>query len=413
MLVVGAVGRTYALSWDAYYKNYFVVDNLPEAVHLRMGLQQSWVGAVSQRVRVNGNHRFNDRLALTVSYDLIARVQDPVLFGDRVFSGIQNAIAYRAADLDLLLFPRDETDVRSFALLQNLDRLVFTATVPLFDLYVGRQAVAWGSAKTVNPTDVIAPFSYTDLDTEDRIGVDALRLRAPLGDLGELDLGYVAGEDFAFSESSVFLRGKSYLAKTDFTGLIVGFREHLMIGADITRAIGGAGSWFEVAYVFANVMNDLRSGSGADYLRLSIGADHSLGEGTYGYLEYHFNEAGTNCPEDYGDLAGTPAYTDGAVYLLGEHYLATGVSYQASPLVMVFANVLANLTDPSGLIVPFVEFNFREDVYLEFGAYIGAGDSPVYITASPAFVDTGNQFQFHSEFGAYPDMYYASFRVYF
>ena len=411
--VLAAARSSTALDIGGYYKNFFVVDDLPQAVHLQMGLQQSLVGAVTQRVRVNATHRFDTRLAFGLSYNLAARVQDPVLFGNRSFIGFQNATAYRAADLDVLLYPRNEKDVRSVAFFQNLDRFVFTVSVPLCDIYVGRQAIAWGSARVTNPTDVIAPFLYTDLDTEDRIGVDAVRLRAPLGTMGEIDVGYVAGNDFEFSESAFFVRAKTYQAKTDITGLVVGFREHLMVGADFTRAILSAGSWLEIAYVFANAWNDTRTGSGEDYLRLSIGADHSMGANTYAYIEYHFNQAGTVHPSDYSTILETPAYVDGAVYLLGAHYIAPGLSYQLTPLTTVFAYALVNLTDPSALLVPVLEYNFREDVYLEFGAYIGAGESPIYAPMTPDLVGSESFFGFRSEFGAYPDLYYASFRIYF
>ena len=53
------------------------------------------------------------------------------------------------------------------------------------------QAIAWGSAFVINPTDVIAPYVYNALDQEERYGVDALRVRVPTGALSETDLGYV------------------------------------------------------------------------------------------------------------------------------------------------------------------------------------------------------------------------------
>jgi len=86
--------------------------------------------------------------------------------------------------------------------LQNLDRLYATVAAPHFDLYVGRQAIAWGSARAVNPTDIIAPFLYTEIDTEDRVGVDAARLRIPAGALGEIDAAYVGGEDLEWGQSA-------------------------------------------------------------------------------------------------------------------------------------------------------------------------------------------------------------------
>ncbi len=409
MVVVRPVS---ALEISGFYKSFFVADKLPEAVHQQMGIEEPWVGAVSQRLRLDGYHGFNDWLSLSLAYNLVARAQDPVLFTTLPVAGYVNAAGYRVADLDPLLFPHSWDDVGSFAVFQNLDRLFFTAEAPWFDVYVGRQAVAWGSARAVNPTDVIAPFLYTDLDTENRIGVDAARVRAPLGALGEVDAGYIAGEDFEFDQSAFFLRARTYAAKSDLAGLVVGFREHLMIGADITRAIGGAGSWFEIAYVFANALGSDREGGDLDYLRLSTGADYSFGR-LYGYLEYHFNQAGASNASSYNDVLSTPAYTDGAVYLFGQHYIMPGASFQLTPLTSILGSALVNMNDPSVLLVAVLDYNFREDVYLEFGAYLGVGDSPILTNVGPTSMDSQGTLGFNSEFGAYPDMYYTSFRIYF
>ncbi|UCG53409.1 MAG: hypothetical protein JSW58_07605 [Candidatus Latescibacterota bacterium] len=406
IILMGGTG-TQALGIDGYYKNFFVVDHLPEITNLPRDEQQLWIGSVSQRLRVNAFQRLTGLLSVNVSYALVARVQDPAffdeeptLFGETSLIGFIDAAGYRVADLDTTLFPRDPKDIRSFAMFQNLDRLFVTVSVDWFDLYVGRQAIAWGSARVINPTDVIAPFLYTELDTEDRIGVDAARIRVPLGALSEFDAGYVAGEDLEFSESAFFLRGKAYAAKTDLAGLVVGFREHLMIGADVARAIGGASSWLETAYVFAHALGGTRSSNDDDYLRFSVGCDYSFPRNIYAYIEYHFNQAGTDRTGDYWRVVQTPAYLDGSVYLLGEHYLAPGASIQITPLVTLTAQALVNITDPSSLFVPVVEYNIKEDVYLQFGAYLATGKSPEIPVLK-------------SEFGTYPDMIYASFRIYF
>ncbi|MEJ2721569.1 MAG: hypothetical protein P8181_10600, partial [bacterium] len=332
------------------------------------------------------------------------------LYGNAPFIGFINAASYRAYDLEALLYPRNGSEVESFAMLQNLDRFFVTLNFKPFDVYIGRQAIAWGAAKVINTSDVNAPFLYTELDTENRIGVDAARLRAPIGALGELDVGYVAGHDFEFSQSAVFVRAKSYLANMGVTGLLVGFHEHLMIGADVTRTIGGAGSWLEAAYVFADALGDNRHGACDDYLRLSLGCDYSFPHDIYAFIEYHYNEPGATDSEDYYRIVFGPAYRDGADYLLGKHYLAPGATFQITGLITLLTQALVNLTDPSALLVGTLDYNISENIYLQFGAYIGAGGRPDLFIAP--FVGTP-LLVFNSEFGSYPDTYYTSFRVYF
>ncbi|UCH84713.1 MAG: hypothetical protein JSW50_03185 [Candidatus Latescibacterota bacterium] len=421
-LVFSIEARAFDLS--GYFKTFFVANHLPGAVYQRVGLEGPWVGSVSQRLRLDTFHRFNERLAFNLSYAIVARVQDPLLFGNLLFddprlAAFANASGYRAYDLDVVLLPRNESDIHSFAILQNLDRLFFTVNFKRFDLFVGRQAIAWGSARVVNPTDVLAPFQYSELDTEDRIGIDAARLRAPLGALGEFDVGYVAGENFETTESAFFARGKTYAAATDLAALVLGFREHLMVGADVTRAIGGAGSWLEAAYVFAYALSGDRKGTDEDYLRLSVGLDYSFPNNIYTYVEYHYNQPGASDPDDYTGGSGpddstgiidTPAYRDGAVFLLGQHYLIPGASFQITPLLSLLGQTLMNLTDPSVLLVGVLDYNVSEDIFLEFGAYLGLGDSPELYTSS--FVERPFV-TFNSEFGSFADMLYTSFRIYF
>jgi hypothetical protein len=307
---------------------------------------------------------------------------------------------YRVDDIDRRIYPGEGDAVASFALNQNLDRAFITVRTEFADIYVGRQAIAFGSARVVNPTDVLAPFTYETLDTEDRFGIDAVRVRVPLGLLSELDLGYVPGDDFEFAQSAQFIRAKFYLWQSDVTLLALGFRENLLLGADFARAVGGAGIWFEGALVLADALNDRDFGYD-DYLRLSAGADYSLTSTVYGFAEYHFNGAGDAQPQISSFGMPDLPYTEGAVYLLGEHYLAPGVIWQITPLITATSQMLWNLSDVSVFLAPSLEYNIRPNIDIGVGLYIGLGDGPRGLAT------------LRSEFGSYPDIAYTSIRIYF
>jgi hypothetical protein len=265
----------------------------------------------------------------------------------------------------------------------------------MFDLHIGRQAIAFGSAHVINPTDIIAPYTYNTIAKEERVGVDAIRLKAPTGQLGEFDIGYVFGEDFEYEESAAFISLRSYLLMTDATLMAMMFRENYLLGLDLARSIGGAGAWLETAYVFSE------EGSDEDYLRLSVGSDYSFTDKLYAYIEYHYNGAGESEPYNYFDNLGETAYTDGAVYLLAKHYIAPGLTYQITPLLIFSGQALININDGSYLVFPIFEYSFADDIYSEIGAYIGVGD------------ESSNPFFPQSEFGLYPDRYFASLNFYF
>ena len=361
------------------------------------------IGAVNNRLRLNFGYTPTDAFSFDLSYDFAPRIQDPSLFSEPPIAGAASSLHYRAVDFDATIYPDEEDPEGSFGLFHNLDRAAVAYGADFGDITIGRQAIAWGSARVVNPTDVIAPYAYNQLDTEDRIGVDAIRVQIPIGVLGEFDTGYVFGENLAFEKSAFFLRSQLNAVETDFSISLLGFREHLMTGFDIARGIGGAGFWLEAAYVYANAF-DSENPNAENYLRASIGLDYSFGGVAYGFIEYHFSAAGAGEPEDYLDNLDRPAYTDGAVYLMGKHYFVPGLTFQITPLISLSGVVLSNIADPSVFPSLQIEYNFAQDIYLSAGGFIGIGKRPK---------TEDEETQFRSEFGGYPTLFFLSFRLYF
>lgn len=402
------VGQNH-LSIDGYYKNFFVVYDLPNYMEYFSFPDQDIIGAVSNKLRLNLFYNPKDWLSFVLNYNVSPTIQDPTLFKSQPLTVGINPYGYRFADIDSRIYPSESDDVGSFGAFQNLDRASLTISTAHCDIFIGRQAIAWGSARVINPTDVIAPYTFEELDTEDRIGVDAFRMRIPIGFMGEFDAGYIAGDDFKFDKSAVFLRGKFYAKKTDFSFLLLGFRENLLAGLDFTRSIGGAGFWCEAAYVFVKALTDDETEGEDDYFRGTIGLDYNFGSKTYGFIEYHYNQAGSNKPGDYVNNFSKTAFTDGSAYLLGRHYLAPGLTYQLRPLIILNGQVLFNITDPSLFLSPQLEYNIAENIYLAAGAYLGIGERLELIFTDGFIPYT----KYNSEFGAYPDIYFSSFRVYF
>jgi hypothetical protein len=398
------------IEFDGYVKSFVVGIHPAEIENLDESEQQGFLWANNNRLRSNLAFFLSDWLDFDASYDLSLRFQDHDFLAANPFVVFQALSIYRVTDLNRTIWPDEPAAGDQVLLLQNLDRLFFTVRAPQFDLFVGRQAIAWGSAKAINPTDIIAPFLYTEIDVEDRIGVDAARLRMPAGSLGEVDLGYVAGDDFKWSESAAFARVKFYAAKTDVAMIAMVFRENGLAGLDVTRAVGGAGAWCEAAYVWAGPLDARTDSIGDhDYLRLSAGADYNFATGVYTMCEYHFNGAGQSDPHHYltNVAANTTAYQDGAVYLLGRHYLIPGVTWQSSPLTTLSLQVMANLGDGSFLFAPYFEYNVTDNLYLSLGGYAAVGDNPESVNGLAATTIL------NSEFGAYPGQYYAFLRYYF
>lgn len=339
---------------------------------------------------------------IQMSYDAVFRIQDPVLFTSTQNPGFQTTGDYRLTDFpDAGLTPEPGG---SFGLLQNLDRLFLSIRAGGVDIYLGRQAIAWGSARTVNPTDVIAPFSFESLDTEYRRGVDALRVRIPVGWMGEIDTGFLFGDADEAWAHAAYLRGKAYVRQTDLSLIAMQFQGHGLLGWDAARAVGGAGTWLEAAVVFPDLFRGKTSQSSDPYWRVTLGADYSFSGGWYGFAEYHFNGAGAADPRAYLNRIGHPAYEAGKVYLLGKHYGILGGHYQATPLWTIQSEIILNLGDGSLMLGPGMRYNLARNVDLSLGGFWSVGEArrSGLVMSVP-----------ESEFGMYPDFVSFSFQVYY
>lgn len=402
------------VSVTGYYKLFFTGFKMPEIKGVDAAGGEAPIGSVNNRVRLKLTLAPADWLTVHAAYDISPRIQDPLLFEGDIFYSAIDPLGYRLDDFSPRLYPRAGRNVSSFGVFHNLDRLYVKIKTSTADIFIGRQAIAWGSARFVNPTDIVAPFTFNELDTEERRGVDAVRVRVPLGMMSELDAGYIFGRDGKFENSAFYLRGKTYLLKTDVSLLLMGFRENFMVGLDIARSIGGAGFWCEAAYVNPGLLEkegetDPYAEEEKDYFRASVGLDYNFSGDFYSFFEYHFNSAGAGDPEDYGWLLTETPFTEGSVYLMGRHYLNLGVTYQVTPLVPFTGTLIFNVDDGSLIFSPMVEYNIKEDIYIAAGAYVGMGKRPeICDVCNPAL-----RFRFGSEFGGYPNMFYTSLRIYF
>jgi len=209
----------------------------------------------------------------------------------------------------------------------------------------------------------------------------------------------VFGNDLNADESAAFVRVKSYVFKSDLTLMTMVFKENILLGLDLVRSIGGASAWLEAAQVLADAADDYRSEE--NYFRLSIGADYSFTSRLYAFIEYHFNGAGTDTASDYFKTASETAFTDGAVYLLARHYIAPGLSFEITPLLIFSSQFLFNMEDGSALLSPSFEWSVSQNIYAELSAFIGIGN------------ESPDPDRPENEFGLYTDTYFASLSFYF
>lgn len=278
---------------------------------------------------------------------------------------------------------------------QNLDRFNVQWQFAQGDLTIGRQAISFGSARIINPTDIFLPFNVQTFNQEYRTGVDAIRYQAPLGELGEFDMGLVLGEDGKPENSAVFMQLRGNVDGNDLQFAVTRFAKQTMVGAGIQTALGNYGFWFELARVNGE----------SDYIRISVGLDYAFTQNSFAMIEYHHNGAGSDDANKYLRLLTTLPYQRGGVFLLGQDYVIPSFSVALSPLWGIGAQAIYNLSDDSAFFSLSAEYNVAENVYMDFGFYHFFGDEITgTVSGTPVL---------HSEYGTNPDTIYTSLRFYF
>lgn len=153
----------------------------------------------------------------------------------------------------------------------SVDRLYLDLYQPGFDLRLGRQALQWGSALFINPTDPFPQVLFTE-PYKPRAGVNAARLTVPLGELNQVQA--VVGTNDTFTAPRVALRGTVNAANTDWSAVAAWRQEsdEFLTGIDI-KGTAGVGFWFEGGVVFQGVLTDAESDW---YEQFAVGVDYSF-----------------------------------------------------------------------------------------------------------------------------------------
>jgi hypothetical protein len=362
----------YVKVYPQYFTNTFVDDNINDFIfNLPMRASFFW--------------DMSDYWGMELSWQLIPMVGQSSV-------GLFNLLTtttfdYRAIYTNpLLVKPKDNSDTK-FILFNNPDRFFLSYSSDTFNMGVGRQIVAFGSSRFVNPTDVVTPFGLNTIDREVRPGVDAVRLKYFWGDYN-LDAGILFGDDWLMENSAVFVRAIGTAGGNDFYLMYQRFKENNLFGLDFTGGLGGATIWAEYSFV-----NSQKEGS-KNYSRLTAGGQYFfIGDWSI-YGEYHYNGIGTNNKDEYFPLRFNVSFRDANLFLIGKHYLAGFGSKKISALMDISFGGTWNVVDNSVLLNGLFTWNNLENHYVDVGLFAGLGPN-------------------ESEFVRYLDSYYLSYRFYY
>jgi opacity protein-like surface antigen len=377
------------VNFSGYLKNYSVIqDSIDNDL---FQFDRSYKMQNSARLMLD---IFNDNQVWQLHYEAGIESNSRLLAGSDAFLAPARE-GYRLSDIRSTIGPDDKKTTAP----QNLDRMNVQFQLDSGDLTIGRQAITFGTARVINPTDVFLPFDVRTLNTEYRTGIDAVRFQKPIGQLGELDIGVVLGPDGKAENSSAFVQLLTNASGNDYQFTAMRFAEQNLLGVGMLSALGSLGFWLEAAQV-----------SGDDnYTRASIGVDYAFNEDVFAMVEYHYNGAGSDDSNKYLDQLNDVAYNAGGVFLLGQNYLIPVISWQVSTLLSLSLQTLANLDDGSLFVSANADYSLSDNLYLGLGYHHFSGDD--FNVSNQT--QTQTNVQLGSEYGSNPDSIYASLRYYF
>ena len=277
----------------------------------------------------------------------------------------------------------------------DVDRLALTLNTDLGDVTVGRQAITWGISNLFPVADLWAQFSPFELDTEEKPGIDAVRvLSYPAG---SLELDAVVADRGSAEDLSAGIRASLSLPWAD---LYLGggkFWNEAMILGGVAAPVGSWKLRAEGVLPYDLDQDDL------DLPRLTLGVDRLGGELLLSG-EYHFNGVGAASVEDYGETIEDPRYARGESYFLGRHYLGGFGSWTpGNDRLSLTLSAMVNLVDPSTILSPALTYDFGQETRLSVGGYISSGNPPE-LEPVPTL---------KSEYGMYGDLLFTTVSIYF
>ena len=161
------------------YKNLFSVTDVADNYRNLGVINQDVAVDDVNRIRLKIDFEPMERWSVGIHYEIRAAWGDT----ERILNNLQRlnsdiplgatTIRSRRRFLDLESSPIEESQ---FRLNHRFDRLQVRRQTHTMDWTLGRQAVSWGSGLLWTPTDLFSGFSPTEIDRDEKQGVDVARL---------------------------------------------------------------------------------------------------------------------------------------------------------------------------------------------------------------------------------------------
>lgn len=337
------------------------------AKYLYSNAENPAFGRVSDHIihsRINSKVFFSEAITAT------AEVRNRIFFGGSVektpnfLSTIQSDHDFGNADIVWW-------NTHSSVAHSELDRIYVDATFEKFQLSLGRQRIAWGTALVWNPTDLFNPLSILDLDYEERPGTDALRAQYFTSEVTKVEIAVKPGK----TKSRSVIAGKILLNRWDYDFHILGgtHGNSPFFGMEWAGDIEGAGFRGEIAAkkIGDEVKKIFPIVTATWSTSVVLSADYTFASNTYIHAEVLFNDQGVTD----NTSAFLPISLSLGLLSPARWSFFQEVSFDIHPLIRVSGFIIYNPNDNSSAIVPSVSWSAMENFDVSFFGLLFLGNS--------------------------------------
>lgn len=336
---------------------------------------ERWSSASLWRWRLAGGGQVREGLNIRVAYEQRARSLSQGAGGaggDGILLG-EGQVPYRLTPLDGGLVQIGD----SFAYRHELDRLQAALRLGRGEITVGRQAIGWGRGVLLSAVDFFAPFTPLESDREWRRGIDAVRLRAPLGDLYSLEGVAALSEKLATSAFLARLQG--YWGDLDGEVIVGRRRRDWLAALAFSAPVGVAEMHVEAAF-FA-LPEPLPNGARQVLQAVLGGSYHWDRWGGFLLLgEYHYAGLGAPSSTAAAIWRANPSYGErlqlGDVLAESRHVGALQISWGLGFAAPLTCGWVFSPQDQSGVGTLALSWLFSDALTLAASAYAPHGEKP-------------------------------------
>jgi hypothetical protein len=329
-------------------------------------------------LRLNFEHKITEQIIAFVSYDnelLVHDLQEDPDF-DLIRQQNQKNIAFWDTSHVLL-------DEDNFYWRHLCHRAYIKYHTPQLGVIIGKQAVDWSRMRFYKPFDLFNPVSPLDIEQKEKIGVDAVNVEWYPDEFFMINAVFSAGENR--EKRGMGLRLSHKILDYDIFAVGAEVKKDIFIGAGFDGYIGEAGFRGEITHGYADGETD------KEFLRGSIGLDHSFTSKLYGIAEYFYNGLGTE--DNIARFLSSVEFSR-RLQSIRKHIVGAGIEYDFTGITTLASYVFYDIDGESFYINPEFRWNIKPSWDLNVGVQILEGDDD-------------------SEFGSYHDVFYAEMKYFF